>query len=72
MFQFAILLLRVASQVFSMLEQRRLIAEGERRQILRELEAVAKSAKIAQDIRDHVESKSDEEVDAALGGDYRD
>lgn len=72
MFQFAILLLRVANQVFSMLERQRLIAEGERRQIAREMEATAKVAKVALQIRQHVESKNDDEIDAALRGDYRD
>jgi hypothetical protein len=72
MFKFAILLLQVASQVFSMLEKQRLIGEGERRQILRELDGITRAAKIAKEIRQHVESKTDAEIDAALRGDYRD
>jgi hypothetical protein len=72
MFQFAILLLQVAKQVFSMLEARRLIGEGERRQILREMEGIAAATKIAKEVRQHVESKTDAEVDDALRGDYRD
>jgi len=72
MFQFAILLLQVAHQVFSMLEKQRLLAEGERRQIVRQWEALAKAVKLTSEVRKHVESKSDDEVDAALRGDYRD
>lgn len=72
MFQFAILLLQVANQVFSMLERQRVLAEGERRQIAKQLELIAQATKAAKLIRKHVESKSDEEIDAALRGDYRD
>lgn len=72
MFQFAILLLQVANQVFSMLERQRLIAEGERRAVAKQLDAIAKTAKVAQQVRQHVESKTDAEIDAALRGDYRD
>lgn len=72
MFQFAVLLLRVATQVFSMLEQRRLIKEGERRQIIKELDAIAKASRIAQKVREDVAGKTDAEIDDALRGDYRD
>lgn len=72
MFQFAVLLLQVAQQIFKSLEQRRLIAEGERRQIIKQLEAIAVAAHIAQKVREDVGKKTDDEIDAALRGDYRD
>ncbi len=72
MFGFALALLRLVSQIFQMLEAKRLISEGERRQILKELELAAKSAAVAVTIRKEVSTKSDAEVDAAIGPDFRD
>lgn len=72
MFQFAILLLQVTRQVIAYLEQRRLISEGERRQIARELARTAQAASLAKQVREHVGRMTDDEIDAALRGDYRD
>lgn len=72
MFQFAVLLLRVATQVFSMLERQSLIKEGERRQIVKELDAIARASRVAQRVREDVARKTDTEIDDALRGDFRD
>lgn len=72
MLQFAILLLQVTRQIILYMEKSRLIKEGERRQIERELEAVAKAAAISKKINTNVGKMTDEEIDAALRGDYRD
>lgn len=71
MFRFAVLLLQVVRQLLLFLEQRRLIAEGERQAIATELVRVAQASNIANQIRLEVSRMSDEEVDAALRGDYR-
>lgn len=71
MIRFAILLLQVAKQLFNYLERRQLIAEGERRAIAAELVRVAQVSNITNEIRLEVSRMSDEEVDAALRGDYR-
>jgi hypothetical protein len=72
MLKFAVLLLQVAQQIFKHLEQQRLIKEGERRQIAKELEAIAKSAKISQKVKEDVGKLNSDEIDAALRGDFRD
>lgn len=72
MIQFAILLLQVARQLFTYLESQRLIAEGERRQIAKELSATANAARISMKVQEDVGRMHDNEVDAALRGDYRD
>lgn len=71
MLRFALAFLQVAAAIISYLEKQRLIKEGERRQIQRELAAVARAAAIAKKHRDNVEDLSDEEVDARLSDDFR-
>ncbi len=71
MLRFALAFLQVAATIISYLEKQRLIKEGERRQIQRELAAVARAAAIAKKYRDNVEDLSDEEVDARLSDDFR-
>ena len=72
MFKFAVLLLQLASQVLRYLERQRLIAEGERRQLARELEGVARASRLSLAVQENVRRMHDDEVDAALRGDYRD
>lgn len=72
MFQLVLLLLQVTRQVLSYMERSRLIQEGERKQIAREMARVAQAGALAKEIRSEVEKLSDDEVDAALRGDYRD
>lgn len=71
MLRLALAFLQVAAAIISHLEKQRLIKEGERRQIQRELAAVARAAAIAKKHRDNVEDLSDEEVDARLSNDFR-
>lgn len=72
MLKFAVLLLQVAQQIFRYLDQQRLIKEGERRQIIKELDAIAKAAKVGQKVRDDVGKLNSDEINAALRGDFRD
>lgn len=72
MFQLVLLLLQVTRLVLSHMERSRLIKEGEREQIARELARVAQAGALAKEIRSEVGKLSDDEVDAALRGDYRD
>lgn len=72
MLKLGIAFLQVASMVFSHLEKQRLISEGERRQIAKELAAVASSAAASKKVREEVERLSDAEVDDRLAGDFRD
>ena len=72
MIQLVVLLLQIAKQVFTLVERRRLIAEGERQQIAKQLEAIATAAKMSQAIRAEIRMMTDDEIDAALRGDYRD
>lgn len=67
-----VLLLQVTQSIIRYMNERQLLAEGERRVIAQELKAVAKAAEIAQNVRTDVGKKTDAEVDAALGPDYRD
>lgn len=72
MIQAVLLLLQVTRQILTYMQERRLIAEGERIQIQRELLRAAEAAKIALKVREQVGKLHDDEVDAALRGDYRD
>lgn len=72
MFQLVLLLLQVTRAVLSYMERNRLIKEGERRQIARELERAAEAAALSKKIREDVGGRTDDEIDAALRGDYRD
>ena len=72
MIQLILLLLQVTRQLLTYMQERRLIAEGERRQIQKELLRTAEAAKIALKVREQVGKLHDEEVDDALRGDYRD
>ena len=72
MIKVAILALQVAVAVFRYLEERRLISEGERRAMARELARAAEITGLAKQVREEVGKLTDDEVDAALRGDYRD
>lgn len=67
-----VLLLQVTQSIIRMMTERRLIAEGERRVIAKQLAAVAAAAQIAKDTKADVANKTDDEIDAALRGDFRD
>jgi hypothetical protein len=53
------------------MERTRLIKEGERQQIAREMARAVQAASLADQIRAEVDKLTDDEVDAALRGDYR-
>jgi uncharacterized protein YjbJ (UPF0337 family) len=72
MFQFAVLLLQVANQLFKAMERQRLIAEGERRQIAKQIQDIARTSRLSVEVREYVGRMTDDEVDAALRGDFRD
>ena len=72
MLQLAIAFIRLATGLLRHLERQRLIAEGERRQIAHELVRTAQAAALARSIKKEIEALADDEVDAALRGDYRD
>lgn len=72
MIKLAILLLQLATMTIRYLEERRLISEGERREVARELARAAQVTGLAKEVREQVGKMTDEEVDAALRGDYRD
>ena len=70
--QVVLAILRVASALIRLGEQRRWIAEGERRALARGLAEAVKAANAAAAIRRDIEAMTDDEVDRALSGDFRD
>lgn len=72
MIRAVILALQIVASVIQYLERRRLINEGERRQINLQLEAVARAAAISKQVRTSVGKLNDDEINAALRGDFRD
>lgn len=70
--QVVLVILKVASALIRLGEQRRWIAEGERRALARGLAEAVKAANVAAAIRRDIEAMTDDEVDRALSGDFRD
>ncbi len=70
--QVVLAILKVASALIRLGEQRRWIAEGERRALARGLAEAVKAANVAAAIRRDIEAMTDDEVDRALSGDFRD
>ncbi len=70
--QVVLAILKVASALIRLGEQRRWIAEGERRALARGLAEAVKAANAAAAIRRDIEAMTDDEVDRALSGDFRD
>lgn len=68
----AVLLLQVVRSIMDYLERQSAIKEGERRQIARELAAVAAAAQIRIEVSGKVKGMTDAQVDDALRGDFRD
>lgn len=66
-----VLLLQVTQSILRWMDKQSMIAEGERRVIAKQLAALAATAKVVTDIRTDIGNKTDDEVDAALRGDYR-
>lgn len=65
-------LLRLAGQLASWAEQRRLMSEGERRAIARELAKVAEASNISREVEEEIASMAPKAVDAAMEEWYRD
>jgi hypothetical protein len=67
-----LLALQLVNWIIDQLERRKQLAEGERRQIAKALAQVTIAGKMAKEVDDEVKALSDDEVDAALRGDFRD
>ena len=72
MIKAAILLLQITAAIIQSLERRRLITEGERRELVREMARTAQLTGTAKEVREEIGKMTHEEVDAALRGDFRD
>lgn len=72
MIKLAVLALQIAVAVIQYLERQRLLKEGERRQIAKELARTAMLVGLAKEVREEIGRMTFEEVDAALRGDFRD
>lgn len=70
--QLVLAILKVASALIRLGEQCRWIAEGERRALARGLAEAVRAANAAAAIRRDIEAMTDDEVDRALSGDFRD
>jgi hypothetical protein len=66
-----LILLQLARSILSWLERERAIKEGERREVAKQLAAIAASAQIANETRDEIARMTDAQVDDALSGDFR-
>lgn len=64
--------LQIITSVIRYLEAKKLMSEGARLQIAQELERAQKMVARAKKIQTKVGTMTDEEIDAALRGDYRD
>lgn len=64
--------LQIITSIIRHLEEKRLLNEGARLEIERELVRAQKIVARAKKIQEQVGNMTDEEIDAALRGDYRD
>lgn len=70
-FKIALALLQITRSIISYLERQSAISEGQRMILAKELEATIAAAGVAKEVQTKVDGMTDEEVDAALRGDYR-
>lgn len=68
----ALLLLQIVKSIMDYLERQGAIAEGERREVAKQLAAVAAAAQIAKEVQDEIAKLSPSQVDDALSRDFRD
>jgi hypothetical protein len=68
----ALLLLQITAAVIQYLERKRLMTEGERRQLAREMAKTATLTGLAKQVREEIGRMTHVEVDDALRGDFRD
>lgn len=66
-----VLLLQISRSIIGWLERQQAIQEGQRMVLAKELQAIAAAAKVSSDVRTAVDGMTDDQVDAALRGDYR-
>lgn len=66
-----VLLLQITQSIIRWMNDQKMISVGEQRVIAKQLEALAKAAKIAKDVHADVANKTDAEIDDALRGDFR-
>ena len=67
-----LILLQLARSILSWLEREKAIAEGERREVAKQLAAVAGAAQVAMEVRQEIDRLTDAQVNDALAGDFRD
>jgi hypothetical protein len=72
MISVVVLILKIAYQGITWLQRQQLLNAGAQQQIASELLKIAKASGTAKLIRAEVEKMSDEELDRALDGDFRD
>ncbi len=68
----ALLLLQVVKSIMDYLERNSAINEGERREVAKQLAAVAGAAQVARETKEEISRLTDAQVDDALGPDFRD
>ena len=67
-----LILLQLARSILSWLEREKAIAEGERREVAKQLAAIAGAAQVAMEVRQEIDRLTDAQVNDALAGDFRD
>ena len=67
----ALILLQLSRSILAWLEREKAIAEGERREVAKQLAAIAASAQISNETREEISRLTDAQVDDALDGDFR-
>lgn len=67
-----LLLLQLAKSIMAYLEREKAIAEGERREVAKQLAAIAASAQISIETRAEIDRMTDAQVDKSLDPDFRD
>jgi hypothetical protein len=72
MIKLAVLTLQIVAAIIQYLERQRLITEGERRQLAREMANTARLTGIAKEVREEIGKLTHAEVDDALRDDFRD
>lgn len=70
-FKIALTLLQITRSIISYLERQSAISEGQQMILALELQKTLAAAKVAKEVQTKVDGMSDDEVDAALNGDYR-
>ena len=68
----ALALLQIVRSIMDYLERRAAIQEGERREVAKQLAAIAAAAQISIETKAAIDRLTDAQVDDALTGDFRD